>query len=176
MRNTYKLLFYLKKNAPLRNGNVPIMARITICGQRVHFSTHLSVKQELWCPISSMVKGHGLAADRLNRQLFDIRYRIEQCYRTLFQTGTLVTPVMVKEAYLGLSRSRSGLVGFFRRHNEEFEKMLGISRCRSTYNKYRCVCRHVENYVRTVYRRDEIAFDNLDRNFLTGFHAYVVRE
>lgn len=176
MRNTYKLLFYLKKSAPLRNGDTPIMARITICGQRAHFSTHLSVKQELWCPASSRAKGHGLAAERINRQLFDIRYRIEQCYRSLFLTGTLVTPVMVKEAYLGLSRSRSGLIGFFRQHNEEFEKMLGISRCRSTYNKYRCVCHHVEHYVHNVYRRDEIAFDELDRNFLTGFHTYIVRE
>ncbi|MCM1301185.1 MAG: site-specific integrase [Bacteroides cellulosilyticus] len=176
MRNTYKLLFYLKKSALLRNGNAPIMARITICGQRAHFSTHLSVKQELWCPISCSVKGHGREAEQLNRRLSDIRYRIEQCYRTLFLDGAFVTPALVKDAYLGISRSRSGLLAFFRQHNEEFEKMLGVSRCRSTYNKYRCVCRHVEHYVRSVYRRDEIAFDELDGNFLTGFHAYVVRE
>jgi len=34
MRNTFKVLFYIKKNAPLRNGNTPIMGRITINGQR----------------------------------------------------------------------------------------------------------------------------------------------
>ena len=32
MRNTFKVLFYIKKNAPLRNGWAPIMGRITING------------------------------------------------------------------------------------------------------------------------------------------------
>jgi hypothetical protein len=29
-RSTFKLLFYLKKNEPKKNGNVPVMGRITI--------------------------------------------------------------------------------------------------------------------------------------------------
>lgn len=37
MRNTFNVLFYIKKNAPLRNGNVPIMGRITINGERTQF-------------------------------------------------------------------------------------------------------------------------------------------
>ena len=41
MRNTFKVLFYIKKNAPLRNGNTPIMGRITINGQRTQLSTQL---------------------------------------------------------------------------------------------------------------------------------------
>lgn len=37
MRNTFNVLFYIKKNAPLRNGNAPIMGRITINGERTQF-------------------------------------------------------------------------------------------------------------------------------------------
>ena len=48
MRNTFNVLFYIKKNAPLRNGNVPIMGRITINGERTQFSTRLSVAPEHW--------------------------------------------------------------------------------------------------------------------------------
>ena len=40
MRNTFNVLFYIKKNAPLRNGNVPIMGRITINGERTQFVLH----------------------------------------------------------------------------------------------------------------------------------------
>ena len=32
MRSTFKVLFYLKKNAPKKNGSVPVMCRITIDG------------------------------------------------------------------------------------------------------------------------------------------------
>ena len=33
MRSTFRILFYLKRNAPLKNGRVPIMARVTLNGQ-----------------------------------------------------------------------------------------------------------------------------------------------
>ena len=176
MRNTFKILFYLKRNAPLRSGRVPIMARITICGQRVQLSTHLSVEQRLWNTAAGQVVGRSRAADEINRSLADIRYRIEQCYRTLFLNGSLVTPAMVKAAYMGAARRADGLLEFFRRHNEEFRCMVGVSRCRATYNKYRCVCRHLERYIRHAYLRDDLSFDDLDKNFLIGFHAYIVQQ
>ena len=38
MRNTFKILFYLKKNNPKPNGTVPVMGRITIDGTISQFS------------------------------------------------------------------------------------------------------------------------------------------
>ncbi|EJF42879.1 hypothetical protein HMPREF1319_1821, partial [Capnocytophaga ochracea str. Holt 25] len=40
-RSTFKVLFYLKKNAPKKNGKVAIMGRITIDNQVAQFSTKL---------------------------------------------------------------------------------------------------------------------------------------
>lgn len=176
MRNTFRILFYLKKSAPLRNGRVPVMARITICGQRVQLTTHLSVDRNRWCSASGQVAGRGREANEINRRLADIRYRLEQCYRNLFLNGSLITPTMVKEAYLGGTQLRCRFLEFFRFHNEEFRRMVGVSRSQATYNKYRCVCRHLERYVESTYRRADLAFDELDTKFLTGFHAYIIRE
>ncbi len=64
MRNTFRILFYLKRNAPLKNGRVPIMARVTLNGQRVQLSTHLSVNQETWCAATGQVTGRGRCADK----------------------------------------------------------------------------------------------------------------
>lgn len=176
MRNTFKILFYVKKNAPLKDGRVPVMARITICGQRVQLSTQLSVDRDLWCASGGQAAGRSRAAVEVNRRLNDIRYRIEECYRKLFLNGSLVTPAMVKEAYFGIEHRPCRLLDFFRRHNEEFRRMVGVSRSQATYNKYRCVCRHLERYVAAAYRRDDLAFDELDKDFLTGFHAYIVQQ
>ena len=33
MRSTFKVLFYLKRNAPKKNGLVPVMCRITVNGK-----------------------------------------------------------------------------------------------------------------------------------------------
>lgn len=124
MRNTFKVLFYIKKTAPLRNGNVPIMGRITINGQCTQFATQLSVQPELWNVSFSCVMGRSALATRINEQLTRIRLRIELCYNRLSFEHGAITPVMVKEAYRGLNFDQEMVVAFFKRHNEEFEQMI----------------------------------------------------
>ena len=97
MRNTFKVLFYIKKNAPLRNGNTPIMGRITINGHRTQLSTQLSVNPNLWYVSMVRAAGRSAVASHVNEQLSQIRFRIERCYNTLFYEHALVTPKMVKE-------------------------------------------------------------------------------
>ena len=133
MRNTFKVLFYIKKNAPLRNGDTPIMGRITINGQRTQLSTQLSVDPELWNVSMGRVIGRGEAATRINERLSQIRYHIERCYNTLFHQQTLVTPQMVKSMYFGNDQRRETLLAFFRQHNEEFGQMVDVSRSKTTY-------------------------------------------
>ena len=48
MRSTFRVLFYLKKGAPLKNGMLPIMVRITIDGEKVEFSTKLEIEEKKW--------------------------------------------------------------------------------------------------------------------------------
>lgn len=46
MRSTFKVLFYLKKNAPKKNGSVPVMCRITIDGTIAQFSCKLRTRRQ----------------------------------------------------------------------------------------------------------------------------------
>lgn len=176
MRNTFKVLFYIKRNAPLRNGKAPIMGRITINGQRTQLSTQLSVSPESWDVGAGRVAGRSAEAVHINEQLTHIRYRIEHCYSKLFYEQACLTPILVKEMYFGINPGRQTVLAFFRQHNEEFKRMVGISRSKTTYYKYRCVCGHLEKFIREKYRRNDLPFQELDKNFLTGFHSYISRE
>lgn len=176
MRNTFKVLFYIKKNAPLRNGNTPIMGRITINGQRTQLSTQLSVNPNLWDVSMGRAAGRSAVASHVNEQLSQIRFHIERCYNTLFYEHALVTPKMVKEMYFGNDQRNETLLAFFRHHNEEFSRMVGISRSKTTYYKYRCVYKHLENYVNDKFNRKDLLFKELDKEFLTGFHHYIAQE
>lgn len=176
MRNTFKVLFYVKKKAPLRSGEVPVMGRITINGQRVQFATQLAVMPGNWNTELGRVDGRGANAARINDRLSNIRFHVEKCYLTLFYEHSYVTPQMVKELYFGSNHPNDVLLGFFRKHNEEFRQMVGVSRSKTTYYKYRCVCSHLETFIRNRYGRRDLMFKELDRDFLTGFHAYIMQE
>lgn len=177
MRNTFRILFYVKRNAPLRSGELPVMGRITINGQRTQFSTQLAVASASWCTRSGRVAGRSRAAARINDRLAEIRYRLENCYESLRSEQQDITPRQVKERYFGIShRQEEGIIAFFRRHNEEFARQVGISRSKMTYYKYRCVCSHLETFLRNRYGCSDLPFRRLDREFVVEFHAYTFRE
>ncbi len=158
MRNTFKILFYAKKNAPLRNGNIPIMGRITLNGERTQISTRQSVPLKLWNASLGRAIGRSSQALLVNEQLDRIHYRIEHCYHMLLCEQTPVTLCMIKERYLGTDRQKHGLLDFFRRHNEEFFRMVGISRSKTTYYKYRSVYRHLERFIPEHYGCNDLYF------------------
>lgn len=47
-KSTYKLLFHLKRNELKKNGNAPIMARITIDGTPKTMGTKLEIDPNIW--------------------------------------------------------------------------------------------------------------------------------
>jgi hypothetical protein len=47
-KSTFKVLFYLKKNAPKKNRKVAIMCRITVNSKQSAFSTKLDISATNW--------------------------------------------------------------------------------------------------------------------------------
>ena len=71
MKSTFKVLFYLKKGSEKKNGEVMIMARITIDGKLCQFSTKQSILPENWNIAAGKAKGKD--AGKINALLEDIK-------------------------------------------------------------------------------------------------------
>lgn len=102
MRSTFKVLFYLKRNAPKKNGLVPVMCRMTINGKIAQFSCKLDVKEKSWNMELGRVSGHNVVAQEANRMLNKIRVGINQAYQKIVGRNNYVTVEKVRNAYLGL--------------------------------------------------------------------------
>ena len=73
MRSTFRILFYLKRNEPKKNGNVVIMVRITANGEKTQFSSKLEIHPDQWDNQFARAKGKTVQAANLNRLLDNIR-------------------------------------------------------------------------------------------------------
>ncbi len=113
MRNTFRILFYVKRKAPLRNGELPIMGRITIDGQRAQFSTQLSVPAHLWETVAGRALGRSAVANRINDRLSNIRFRMEKCYESLFLEQGHASSQSVKARFFGTDLDGTNLLAFF---------------------------------------------------------------
>lgn len=173
MRNTFKILFYIKRSSLLRNGRAPIMMRITINGERAHIATNQSVMPDKWDAARGRVRGRSAEIQQTNLELEMMRSRIMSCYDRIISTAEPPTPFRIKDMYLGGDSSRQMLLEFFRNYLEEFGAMVGVSRSKSSYYKYRCVYKHLSDFIAERYGCEDLPFYRLDRRFVTDFHGYI---
>lgn len=61
-RNTFKILFYIQKNRVAKDGQAPILLRVTINGQRTVISISIKVNPENW----NAVAGKSIANTRMD--------------------------------------------------------------------------------------------------------------
>ncbi|MFZ4860925.1 site-specific integrase [Sphingobacterium sp. Mn56C] len=173
-RSTFKLLFYLKKNEPKKNGNVPVMGRITIDGIAKTFSTKLDINPNNWDLKHGRVLGKSTQALNINLKLDNIRGRINKIYDEMLKDEGFTTSQKVKLSFLGVGVMDDAILQVFKEQNEDFERMVNKGkRSQNTFYKYKIVYNHLKNFIKERYHRDDMAFRELNSDFIREFDFFL---
>ncbi|WP_300673964.1 site-specific integrase [Soonwooa sp.] len=173
-KSTFKLLFYLKKNEPKKNGNAPIMARITIDGVAKTLGTKLEINANNWDLKFGRVLGKSTQALSINQKLDNIRGRIDKIYEDMLKHEGFATAQKVKLSFLGVGVMDDAILKVFNDQNEEFKKLVEKEeRSQSTYNKYITVYNHLTTFIKERYHRNDMAFRELTNDFIREFDFYL---
>ncbi|MGM8362241.1 site-specific integrase [Flavobacterium sp. ARAG 55.4] len=173
-RSTFKLLFYLKKNEPKKNGNVPVMGRITIDGTPKSFSTKLDINPNNWDLKHGRVLGKSTQALSTNLKLDNIRVRINKIYDDMLKDEGFATAQKVKLSFLGVGVMDDAILKVFKDQNEDFERMVNKGkRSQNTYNKYKTVYNHLNEFIKERYHREDLAFRELTSDFIREFDFFL---
>lgn len=172
-RSTFKLLFYVKKNAPKKDGSIPVMGRITIDGKKAHFSTKLSIKLDKWDLKFGRVSGRNKEANEVNKKLDLIRVRIHQCYNDTIAKNGFATAQKVKNAFLGINTQDDAILSFFEQYNKNVEKLVGITIVKMTYYRYSKTYDHLKQFILLEYHDIDIRFRDLKEDFIEKFELFL---
>lgn len=176
MRSTFKILFYLKRNAPKKNGLVPVMCRITVNGKVSQFSCKLDVEEQLWNVQLGRMTGRSLVAQETNRMLDKIRVGINKSYQEICDHDNYVTAEKVRNAFLGMGMNHETLLAVFRQHNEDYAKQVGKIKSQRSYWKYCIVYKHLSEFIKQRYKVSDIALKELAPAFITDFELFLRTE
>ena len=159
MRSTFKVLFYLKRNATKKNGLASVMCRITVNGKIAQFSCKLDVEEKSWNVKSGRVSGRSIVAQEANRMLDKIRVGIDRAYQQICDRDNYVTAEKVRNAYLGLGMNH--------------ETQVGKLKSLRSYWKYCVVYKHLAEFVEKRYKVSDIALKELTPAFITDFELFL---
>ena len=173
-RSTFKVLFYLKKNAPKKNGMVPIMCRITVNGKQSTFSAKLDISPSTWDLKYGRVSGKSKEAQNLNTKLDSIRMGIEKCHSKIMESDGSVNSDKLKDVFLGMESGDLTFFKFYDRFVLDFEKKYNSGlRAYGTLGKYRSLLIHLRSFARSKYKSSDIPFNNIDCEFIQEFDYYL---
>lgn len=169
MRSTFKLLYFVKRNAVNKNGNAPIIARITIDQVVAQFNTKLEINPTHWSVKLGKVSGRTAEAVHINSMLESIRSTVHQHYHALMAQDGYVTAELVKNAFLGKIARERTLIEFFKQHNEQYLEKVKMDTADKTYSRYELTKKRLVEFMKFKYSISDILIKDINVVFIEDF-------
>ena len=174
-RSTFKILFYVNKQR-MKEGRIPIYARLTVNGKSTFVNCRVTLPPALWDSKTNKAVGKSHEAQTVNRKLEHIRTQIERHYQRISDRDAYVTAERVKQAYLGMSEEYETLLEAFDKFNRDFKQHVGVDRAQSTYRKYDNVRKRLAEFLSEKLHREDIPLKELTETFITDYDLYLRSE
>ncbi len=175
MKTTFRILFYLKRDKPRKNGNFPINCRITINGTISQFSTKVEIDPQLWDVKASKAIGRPKDVSEINMVLDGIKASLYRIYHNLQEKDNVVNAEKVRNTFLGIGSDDAAysLMSLFEKHNEDYKNLAGISKSHSCYQKYERAKRVIQSFMEYKYKKSDIALKDINHVFVYDLEIYL---
>lgn len=173
MRSTFKVLFFVKRNAAKKNGNAPIIARITIDQIVAQFNTKLEINPINWSVSAGKAAGRSAEAVSINSMLDSIRSSVHQHYHSLLEMDGYVTAERVKNAFLGKIERGKTLIEFFEMHNEQYLQKVKMNTADKTYSRYELTKKRLIEFMKLKYSVSDMLIKEINVVFIDNFLLHI---
>lgn len=150
-KSTFAIIFVLQKGKAREDGTAPIVARITVNHEMVHFATRMYIHPDRWLPKDYRTAGKSREEKQINDALDELRVLIRRRYDQMLRGEETITAAMLKNAITGLDQSASTLLGVCDRFIEDYTDLLRTKQCcRETYLRYLLTRNRLEDFCATA--------------------------
>ncbi|NEW79189.1 MAG: site-specific integrase [Gelidibacter sp.] len=173
MKNSFSLLFYIKRVKVDINGKANIYFRITVNGRRSELSIRRKIDINKWNTQAGKAKGHSEESQKINQFIDIIQNKIYKIHQNFVENHTSYSASTILDHYLGKNEKNKMLLVLFEEHNTQVEKLIGKDFAPGTAERYKTAKMHVEDYIGKEYHVTDIPVKDVDHKFITGFEYYL---
>jgi len=172
----FKVLLYLKKSSPDKSGKTPIMGRITVNNSMSQFSCKLSCTPDLWNPRESRLNGKSKEAVETNAKIDKLLVAVHSAFDSLVERKKDFDAEAVKNLFQGSMGAQMTLIALLDRHIDELQARVGIDRAPTSQPTWLYARRSLAAFVKKKFRTKDVAFGQLNEQFIREYHNFVVLE
>ena len=168
--------FLLKKSRKDKNGKTPIVAFISVNGERVSYYTGKKVSLAEWNEAKQMVKGNSENARLINEYINQLRHKIFEKELELMEKGFLVTASLLKEAVNDKVEAVNSktLMQLFHDYQKVRLPLVGKTIVQDTYDDNALTGRYIQEFMKSELKRNDIYLHEVKIGFIQGFHSFML--
>lgn len=173
-RNSFNLFFYINRSKQKRNGEHPLMLRITLNGRSAAVSLKRSVSAEIWEPAAGVAKGKTTEAMAINKYIDAVRVRAYEKHSELLTTRDELTPELLRDALLNINSAKGKtLVEIWEEHNTELKELIGKETSYANFQKYNTCLKYMKEFLAKQNKSEDIPVKLIDRHLVTKFEHFL---
>tara|TARA_Y100000385_G_C13088168_1_gene637399 strand:- start:1211 stop:2431 length:1221 start_codon:yes stop_codon:yes gene_type:complete len=173
MKQTFTVLFYLKKSKINSKDKAPIYARVTVNGKRSEMSIKQFVDPIKWCNYKQRLSGSTYQVKTINKSIDLVVNKINEIHNILIQNNKLVSAKAITNQYLGRDQLGKTLIEVFNYHNERMRLGIGLKFAKSTFVKYNTTYNHLKEFIKHEYNVSDILLLELNHAFISSFEHFL---
>ncbi len=173
---SFFLSYYIKKEKARQNGDAPIYARVTVKGKPVTLSTGFYIAPLVWKRTQQLKLAKSEAEKKLKRELNNIEHTLQGLVHELKARKEQITSANLKGAYNYSEQPQKEyyLSDAFKLWLDNVEEQVRArKKAKGTLNKYYATQKHVIDYLKAKYNKDDIKLTDLSYEFILGFDLYL---
>lgn len=176
-KNTFGVMFYIRRTKLNKTGHAPIFMRVTVNGLRADASVRSYICPRFWSATKGRASENSREGKEVNKLLEAITFNLIQCRRQLESEGCEITAQGILARYLGKDKpERHTLIEVFRDHNEKCRKLSGIDFTHSTVMRYESLLRITQEFLLWKYGKDDFYLDELPGQLVEDYEFYMKTE
>jgi site-specific recombinase XerD len=176
MRQTFNVLFFIRKTRALKSGENPIMLRISIAGQLSEIQLKRAVKPNLWNQNKERCTGKDAASLEINRYLESVKLRLLDIHRTMEQEGKFINPMEIKRQFLGLNDEHNMLFQIFQEHNDKCRELIGKDYAKVTISRFDTCLKYFREMALKKYHLKDIPLKEVTHAIIQDYIHFLKTE
>ena len=172
-RATFSVLFYIKKTKVLKDGTLPVYARITVNGQRAEFGLQKSIESSQWDHHKGCAQGFSKSAKELNSYLDYVKTNLHLHKRDMEEYGKEITAYDLKNLHLGISEENKTVLEIFKEHNEKCAGLVNKDFSFGTVQRYNTCYNHIADFIKQKYKKNDMPMNAVTPMFISDFEYYL---
>lgn len=175
-RKIFSVLFFVKKSRVLKNGESPIIVRITYGGQVAEFQSGRTTPIKDWSQTKGCVIGRDRKSNEINNFIEMVRIKIYQIQQEFERTGELYTVNTIRDTFRGNGPKQRTLYSVFKEHNEKCRELIGVDYELITVRRYDNCLKYLMLTVKKQYGKDDILLNEINGELVRNFDFYLKTE